>query len=195
MTVSPPPVPVAWVRQFTASAFPCFEFRRGRNRYSRCAVAGDGRLDTARNALLISSGHCRGAGRIRRGGRKGRCCVPRIILPSHVSRAAVAGGTGLTQLGSVVVRGRPSEQRLVGNGTGVALKMVVPPLGSIFGSTHGFTQMGATGVLPVFAVADGEGLYASAVADAATVTCVLPQMRAKNVGRLACTLTVTVGLV
>src|SRR5580692_10494640 len=76
------------------------------------------------------------------------------------------------------------------------IALPVPVLGSRFGSSHGFTQRGATGGEVVFDVpAPPVGLYASEVAEAATITCVLPQMRAKNVGKLACTRTVTVGFV
>src|ERR1700690_3464808 len=70
-------------------------------------------------------------------------------------------------------------------------------LGSMFGSTHGFTQLGAMGkaceIVRLFATPDG--LKASAVADADIVTCVLPQMRAKKTGRsVLVTVTVTHGL-
>src|ERR1700684_3669916 len=56
--------------------------------------------------------------------------------------------------------------------------------GSIFGTIHGFTHLGWTGVtapeVPLFS--DAEGLNTSAVAVALTEFPVLPQMREKNVG-------------
>jgi hypothetical protein len=71
-------------------------------------------------------------------------------------------------------------------------------LGSMFGNSHGFTHIGATGSGGLVGAPRGfgEGLYASAVADADTAIAVRPQMRAKKVGRsVFCTVTVTVGLV
>jgi hypothetical protein len=68
----------------------------------------------------------------------------------------------------------------------VAATKIAPPaaVGLMFGSSHGFTQMGATGGLLALIPAALEGLYASAVAFAVTVSCVVPQIRAKNVGRV-----------
>src|ERR1700690_4283069 len=66
----------------------------------------------------------------------------------------------------------------------------------MFGSTNGFTQLGAIGTPTetVRSVARPDGLKASAVADAEIVTCVLPQMRAKKTGRsVLVTVTVTQG--
>ena len=80
----------------------------------------------------------------------------------------------------------------------VAATKIGPPaaVGLMFGSNHGLTQMGATGGLVAVIPESLEGLYASAVAEADTVSWVFPQIRAKNVGRVVtCTRTVTVGLV
>jgi len=68
--------------------------------------------------------------------------------------------------------------------------------GFLFGTIHGFTQRGCTGVIvPVTTLPtlpESEGLKTSAVAVALTELPVFPQMREKNVGRLArvsCTVT------
>jgi hypothetical protein len=64
---------------------------------------------------------------------------------------------------------------------------IFPPVvlvGSRFGSNHGLTQMGATGIVVSPKAFIPEGLYASAVADAPAVNCVRPQTRAKKVGRV-----------
>src|SRR5579863_10703935 len=68
-----------------------------------------------------------------------------------------------------------------------------------FGIINGFTQAGRTGVTvpvgPLPLRSDADGLKASAVAFALTEFEVLPQMREKNVGKLARLIwTVTIGL-
>src|SRR5271166_4661824 len=59
--------------------------------------------------------------------------------------------------------------------------------GSVFGTIHGFTQRGWTGIIPPdgpeLTLPEFDGLNASAVALAPTSLLVLPQMRAKNEGR------------
>src|SRR5258707_2446358 len=64
-------------------------------------------------------------------------------------------------------------------GPAVAVSFV----GSRFGSSHGFTHTGAIGRTGFALTPIPEGLYASAVAEAVTVTWVRPHIRAKKVGR------------
>ena len=71
--------------------------------------------------------------------------------------------------------------------------------GSKFGTSHGFTHCGCTGVTRPFGatptLAESAGLNASAVAVALTELDVVPQMREKKLGMLTgVTCTVTIGL-
>ena len=78
----------------------------------------------------------------------------------------------------------------------IGLRNVVPLMGSAFGTIHGFTQRGCTGMTSALGekFCEADGLKASAIALALTLLPVRPQIREKNVGSPVCvTCTATIG--
>ena len=97
----------------------------------------------------------------------------------------IGGGGG--GCGGIVVVSQPSSARSKTApvaGSKIFRVLLLPGVGLMFGSSHGFTQIGSTiGEVVALVPPTFDGLYASAVAVALMEIWRFPHIRAKNVGR------------